>query len=604
MAEAEITNGTAPRMRRLPPLRGWVLALYTLIWVPALLAAIAAPLVSTWIGTRMIATGAFYSLGMDYTTEPLQAGAVWGEAKRAGVRPGDMIVAIDGRAPAGLLTLPDQLARPEGAPVRIGLERAGRRFTVALTQSRAEDDAPYAAAGISRPAAIAITIAQILGPMLILTVAAILLFRKRRDPVAAMLSLSFLLICSLSHMGSIAWDVAGLDWLNGVLNRVAWPLLAAALMVFPSGRFDMKWIGPAFVFALASMFLMQLPRLPYAALLYWLLGLQAAGVAAQVLRYRRLAPGPERQQLRWAFAGLALSLVLLVAVSPFLVAATNAPAADLRWIVWMAVIVYPLTSAGIVMLPLGLLVSLLKYRLYDVDAAISRSVAYGTLTLLLVAIFAGSEKVIELLGERYFGEELGVIAGGLGAAIAAIMIVPLHHRVSHWAEHRFQRNLIHLRHDLPLLLGDLRETAGVARIAEASLDNVAHGVRARRVALMVGDAAAASRGCDAAEFETWRRSWQPPAHEGPDSDRGDPVFPLRVPLAADGHGRVGWLLLGPRPDGSFYGKDEREVLAEIADPVARAIQVARLREERDGAISGLLADVGRRITALERAVAR
>jgi membrane-associated protease RseP (regulator of RpoE activity) len=295
MADAgAIAKGGARPMRRLPALRGWVLALYTLIWVPALLAAIAAPLLSTWIDARMIGTGAFYNLGMDYTTSPLQVGAVWGEAQRAGVRPGDRVVAIDGRAPASLLALPDQLARAEGTPVRIGLERAGRRFTVVLTQSRAEDAALYAAAGISRPAAIAITIAQILGPMLILTAAAILLFRKRRDPVAAMLSLSFLLICSLSHMGSIAWDVAGLNWLNGVLNRVAWPLLAAALMVFPSGRFDMKWIGPAFAFALVSMPLIQLPMLPYAALLYWLLGLLAAGIAAQVLRYRRLAPGPER----------------------------------------------------------------------------------------------------------------------------------------------------------------------------------------------------------------------------------------------------------------------------------------------------------------------
>jgi hypothetical protein len=256
------------------------------------------------------------------------------------------------------------------------------------------------------------------------------------------------------------------------------------------------------------------------------------------------------------------------------------------------------------MLPLGLLVSLLKYRLYDVDAAISRSVAYGTLTLLLVAIFAGSEKVIELLGERYFGEELGVIAGGLGAAIAAIMIVPLHHRVSHWAEHRFQRNLIHLRHDLPLLLGDLREMAGAARIAEAALDSVTHGVRARRAALMVGGDPAALRGCDAAEFQAWRRSWLPPAHQGPDSDRADPIFPMRVPLEADGHGRIGWLLLGPRPDGSLYGKDEREALSEIADPIARAIQVARLRETRDGEMKGLLAELGRRLSRLERAAAR
>ena len=55
---------------------------------------------------------------------------------------------------------------------------------------------------------------------------------------------------------------------------------------------------------------------------------------------------------------------------------------------------------------------MLRYRLYDADAVISRSVTFGALTLLLLGIFAGSEKVIELVGERYFGEELGMLAGG------------------------------------------------------------------------------------------------------------------------------------------------------------------------------------------------
>ena len=72
---------------------------------------------------------------------------------------------------------------------------------------------------------------------------------------------------------------------------------------------------------------------------------------------------------------------------------------------------------------------------------------------------------------------------------------------------------------------------------------------------------------------------------------------MRVPLEADGCGRVGWLLLGPRPDGSFYGKDEREALEEIADPIARAIAIVRQREGRQSAFET-------RIGMLEAAVAR
>jgi hypothetical protein len=60
---------------------------------------------------------------------------------------------------------------------------------------------------------------------------------------------------------------------------------------------------------------------------------------------------------------------------------------------------------------------------------------------------------------------------------------------------------------------------------------------------------------------------------------------------------IGWILLGPRPDGSFYGKDEQEALAEIADPVARSIHVARQRAERE-------AHTEFRLSGLESALAR
>jgi hypothetical protein len=242
------------------------------------------------------------------------------------------------------------------------------------------------------------------------------------------------------------------------------------------------------------------------------------------------------------------------------------------------------------------LVALLKYRLYDADAAIGRSAAFGAITLVLLAIFAGSEKIIEVLGEEYFGREAGALAAGLATAIAAVMIVPIHHRVSHWAEKRFLKHLLKLRRGLPVLVGDLRETAGADRMAAAVLDNVREGVRATRAALLINDDLAGTRGVSAAEVEEWRSGWKPVVREGLDWDKHDRLFTMRVPLDADAHGRIGWLLLGPRPDGSFYGKDERAALAEIADPVARAIEIVRIRDQREQRQES-------RITAMEQSIA-
>jgi hypothetical protein len=61
-------------------------------------------------------------------------------------------------------------------------------------------------------------------------------------------------------------------------------------------------------------------------------------------------------------------------------------------------------------------------------------------------------------------------------------------------------------------------------------------------------------------------------------DAGDPLFPVRMALRCPFGTVRGWLLLGSRPDGSLYGKDELEALAEIAPPLRRALAISRHRE--------------------------
>ena len=157
----------------------------------------------------------------------------------------------------------------------------------------------------------------------------------------------------------------------------------------------------------------------------------------------------------------------------------------------------------------------------------------------------------------------------------------MHNRAQRWAERRFQQSLYKLRHGLPPLVGDLRETSGLDSIAGATLDSLVEGVRTSRAALIAGDTLVHARQIAADEVEEWRRGWSASQHDGIECDEADALFPVRVPLEAEGHGRVGWLLLGPRPDGSLFGKTEFDAIEEIAEPVARAVQVAVRRQERE-----------------------
>jgi hypothetical protein len=227
------------------------------------------------------------------------------------------------------------------------------------------------------------------------------------------------------------------------------------------------------------------------------------------------------------------------------------------------------------------------------------------LTLGFVALFAGAEKLSEIVGERYFEHSVGIAAGAIGAAVAATCIVPLHNRVHRWAERRFQKPLIRLREGLPECLADLRDTASVGQIAEAVMKRVEAGVRSTREAVLIIDKRklqiAGVHGVSRGDVRAWQRRWTAPADDSAlECDRKDISFPVRLRLGietADEPETIGWLLLGPRPDGSLFGKDEREALAHVAGPVARAIHIAQLREAR-------AARTESRMDALENMVAR
>jgi hypothetical protein len=213
--------------------------------------------------------------------------------------------------------------------------------------------------------------------------------------------------------------------------------------------------------------------------------------------------------------------------------------------------------------------------------------------------------------EASFGRDSGAVPAAVAAGLAAVLITPAYNRIHGWAERRFQRGLLHLRRDLPACVDDLRETAALGELLDEVLERIATGVRAARAAVLLGDAMAAVRRSDADEVTRWRRRQSLVAPTaGLDCDRADPVFPMRVPLRVrhGGDAPIGWILLGPRPDGSFYGRDEREALAEIADPVARAVQIVQLRErrgrEQEARLAALERELGRVARALEASPAR
>jgi len=501
-------------------------------------------------------------------------------ARRSGLRRDDVILSIDGRpvpARATELEIGDMVGEVRGDTATIVTRSSGGAVRTHRLPRQAEAwSATIANTGLTGWQRSSILFGADQLRLFLLLAAAILLYRRRpRDPVALLFGTVFLLYCHKSGSAFWFWHTLGIAGVRPWLGVALYAFLVLGLNLFPNGRFVSLWskrvalsVVPLFVLLLV---VQQLFRpLPLETGGYALIALLAGSAAALIARYRRLAPGMERQQIKWAVAGfagfaLATAALLVPRLLGLFFLSDQGSGAFIGGII--------LQTLAAVLLPLGLLISLLRYRLYDADAALSRSASYSFLTVAVVAVFAAAKQGLELAAETYFDGSAIIASGGAAAALAALLITPMHGRVLRWSEERFRKPLMRLR-DLPELVGDLRETARLGQLAEAVLERIEDGVRACRAVLLVDGEVVASRG-----------------PEGP--------TPVTVDLKREAGTAFGAILLGPRPDGSLYGRDERAALAEVAGPVARAIRIVGEREVEAAARAAEMAEVKARINLLE-----
>lgn len=436
-------------------------------------------------------------------------------------------------------------------------------------------------------------------PVLALAASFLLYRRRSDDPEAMLFAIGFLLLSYDPEVDFWLFAIVGIP-LPAFTAPVAAGQMAilVAIAGFPDGRFPSRWARAVVVASLPVLLFTIFAHLPQfrgplpVQIANLSIGLMAAvAMIALAKRYRVLPEGPARQQIKWVFAGICVTAIALLIRAPL----PEPAEAVVRGNPLYYLSYYVLRLIGFIALPLGLLVSLLHYRLYDAEVTISRSAGYAVLAALLLAVFGGSQQVIALLGEQYFGGGASAIASGVAAGIAAVLITPLHQRVDGWARDRFQTSLFRMTDSLPIVVGDLRETASLAELARATLARVAEGVRAKRLALVVDGHPVALLNITPGKVAAWLKSHRGNGQPIERCDRDDREFPLRVPLAFDCEAPSGWLLLGPRPDNSFYGIDERNALDEIAGPVSRAIRVVLGRDLAASAID-------RRIAAIERTI--
>ena len=159
-------------------------------------------------------------------------------------------------------------------------------------------------------------------------------------------------------------------------------------------------------------------------LVFVLLGLSLAFIARQALSWRRAA-GERRQQLKWLASGATVSIICL-----FLAASSSSSGNGPT----LLGVIEGLAWIGVAALPVSIGVGILKYRLYEIDRIISRTLAYAIVTGLLVGVYAG----LVLLATQVLKFH-GTVAVAGATLVAAALFNPVRRRVQHAVDRRFNR---------------------------------------------------------------------------------------------------------------------------------------------------------------------
>jgi hypothetical protein len=170
-------------------------------------------------------------------------------------------------------------------------------------------------------------------------------------------------------------------------------------------------------------------------------------LAVQVPKYRR-SDGERRLQLKWLYSGAAIFIVCL---GTGLFQPNDATGA--------AAVADGVLAAGVAALPIALGIGILKFRLYDIDRIISRTLAYTIVTGLLVGVYAG----LVLLATEVLRLHSAVAVAAATLAAAALFN-PLRRRVQRIVDRRFNRAHYDAEATVAAFAGRLRESVDLASV--------------------------------------------------------------------------------------------------------------------------------------------
>jgi hypothetical protein len=319
-------------------------------------------------------------------------------------------------------------------------------------------------------------------------VGAIIFFRKKDDWFGLFVSVMFVLYGTLS-----SYPVTALAGIHPAfkpvltpLGVIVWPMFFLMFYLFPDGHFVPRWtrwagLGLVVVFAIVLfVYRGNQPPTPY---LIAIMALVLVGMGSQVYRYRRHSDIVQRQQIKWVVLTiLILVAVLLITLLPAGYPAARRPASPFALLL---ILTSSVSSLIVSLLPLSIGFAILRYRLWDVDLIIRRTLVYGALTATLALVYFGVVVVLQEFFQAITGQHQSPVATVISTLMIAALFTPLRRGIQRDIDRRFYRRKYDAQKTLESFAARARDEVDLDQLTANLIDVVQEAMQPEQVSLWI-----------------------------------------------------------------------------------------------------------------------